>query len=72
MTPFGRKIRPLRVSRGVNLQGMSTALGVSTSYLSALEHGRRARPSRARVQEIRQFFNLIWDEADEHQRLARI
>ncbi|MBE9555522.1 MAG: hypothetical protein IMF08_01590 [Proteobacteria bacterium] len=56
----------------MNLRDMSTALGVSTSCLSALEHGHRARPSRARDQEIRQFFNLIWDEADEHQRLARI
>ena len=72
MTPFGRKIRSLRESRGVNLQDMSTALGVSTSYRLALEHGRRGRPSRARDQEIRQFFKLIWDEADEHQRLARI
>lgn len=49
MTPFGRKIRTLRESRGVNLQDMSTALGVSTSYLSALEHGRRGRPSRTRI-----------------------
>lgn len=72
MTPVGRKIRTLRESRGVNLQDMSTALGVSTSYLSALEHGRRGRPSRTRIHEICQFFNLVWDEADELQRLARI
>jgi len=72
MTPFGRKIRALRASRGVKLQDMAAALGVSTSYLSALEHGRRGRPSRTRVHEICQFFNLVWDEADELQRLARI
>ena len=72
MTPFGRKIRELREKRGVNLQDMSAALRVSTSYLSALEHGRRGRPSRLRVHEICQFFNLVWDEADELPRLARI
>jgi transcriptional regulator with XRE-family HTH domain len=72
MTPFGRKIRALRAGRGVKLQDMAAALGVSTSYLSALEHGRRGRPSRTRVHEICQFFNLVWDEADELQRLARI
>ena len=69
MTPFGQKIWALRESKGVNLQDMSTALGVSTSYLSALEHGRRGR---VWVHEICQFFNLVWDEADELQRLARI
>lgn len=72
MTPFGRKIRSLRAARGVNLQDMAAALGVSTSYLSALEHGRRGRPSRIRVHEICQYFNLVWDDADELQRLARI
>ena len=72
MTPFGRRVREMREKKGVNLQDMSVALGVSTSYLSALEHGRRGRPSRVRVHEICQFFNLVWDEADELQRLARI
>lgn len=72
MTPFGRKIRALRQQHGVNLQDMAATLGVSTSYLSALEHGRRGRPSRTRVHEICQYFNLVWDEADELQRLARI
>jgi transcriptional regulator with XRE-family HTH domain len=72
VTPFGRKIRALRDQHGVNLQDMAAALGVSTSYLSALEHGRRGRPSRVRVHEICQYFNLVWDEADELQRLARI
>lgn len=72
MTPFGRELRALRERKGVNLRDMAAALGVSTSYLSALEHGRRGRPGRARVHEICQFFSLVWDEADELQRLARI
>lgn len=72
MTPFGRKVRALRERKGANLGDMAAALRVSTSYLSALEHGRRGRPSRVRVHEICQFLNLGWDEADELQRLARI
>jgi len=72
MTPFGRKVRVLRDRTGVSLHDLSAALGVSNAYLSALEHGRRGRPSRVRVHEICQFFNLDWDEADELQRLARI
>jgi transcriptional regulator with XRE-family HTH domain len=72
MTPFGRRMRELRAKRGVTLQQMAAALDVSPAYLSALEHGRRGRPSRTRVHQICQYFNIVWDEADELQRLARM
>lgn len=72
MTPFGRRIRELREAKGVTLQQMADALDVSPAYLSALEHGRRGRPSRTRVHQICQYFNIVWDEADELQRLARL
>ena len=35
------------VLRGVSQTDMATALGVSSAYLSALEHGRRGRPTWA-------------------------
>ena len=72
MTPFGRRMRELRARRRVTLQQMAAALDVSPAYLSALEHGRRGRPSRTRVHQICQYFNIVWDEADELQRLARM
>ena len=72
MTPFGRRIRELRAARGITLQQMAAALDISPAYLSALEHGRRGRPSRTRVHQICQYFNIVWDEADELQRLARL
>ena len=46
------------------------ALGVSAAYLSGLEHGRRGRPTWATVQKIIGYFNIIWDDAEELQRLA--
>ncbi|WP_417767004.1 helix-turn-helix domain-containing protein [Stappia sp.] len=70
MTPFGAKIRELRKKRGVTLSQMAEALSVSPAYLSALEHGRRGRPTWFMVQRIIAFFNVIWDEAEELQRLA--
>lgn len=70
MTPFGAKIRELRKKRGVTLSQMAEALSVSPAYLSALEHGRRGRPTWFTVQRIIAFFNVIWDEAEELQRLA--
>lgn len=70
MTPFGAKLRALRRARGVNQKEMAAALGVSPAYLSALEHGKRSPPNWAMVQKIIGYFNVIWDEADELQRLA--
>lgn len=70
MTPFGARMRELRAKRGVTQKDMAAALGVSAAYLSALEHGRRGAPSWALVQKIVGYFNVIWDEAEELQRLA--
>tara|TARA_R110002110_G_scaffold87054_4_gene227097 strand:- start:163 stop:564 length:402 start_codon:yes stop_codon:yes gene_type:complete len=72
MTPFGEKIRELRAARGVTMKDMAAALRVSPAYLSALEHGRRGRPSWAQVQAIIGYFNVIWDEAADIERLARL
>lgn len=72
MTPFGAKLRELRQARGVKLKQLAEGLGVSSAYLSALEHGKRGRPSWHLVQGVLSYFNLIWDEAEEIARLARI
>ena len=70
MTPFGERLRPLREERGILLKEMAADLGVSATYLSALEHGRRSKPNWSFVQRVIHYFNIIWDEADELQRLA--
>jgi len=72
MTPFGDRMRKLRSERGVTLKQMAEGLGVSSAYLSALEHGKRGRPGWHLIQRILAYFNIIWDEADEVVRLARI
>ncbi|MBN9673098.1 helix-turn-helix domain-containing protein [Roseibium aggregatum] len=72
MTPLGAKIRELRTKRGVSLKEMASALSVSSAYLSALEHGKRGKPTWFLVQRIITYFNVIWDEAEEIQRLAEL
>ncbi|MBZ3693812.1 helix-turn-helix domain-containing protein [Phyllobacterium calauticae] len=72
MTPFGEKLRQLRDERGISQKEMAKAIGVSAAYLSALEHGRRGQPTWDKLQRIIQYFNIIWDEAEELQRLAMI
>jgi len=72
VTPLGAKIRELRLKRGVSLKEMASALSVSSAYLSALEHGKRGKPTWFLVQRIITYFNVIWDEAEEIQRLAEL
>ncbi|MDQ0457956.1 helix-turn-helix domain-containing protein [Rhizobium paknamense] len=65
MTPFGDAVRRLREAKGVSQKEMAEAIGVSPAYLSALEHGRRGKPSFNLLQRIAGYFNIIWDEAEE-------
>jgi len=72
MTPFGAQVRALRKARGVTLKKMAADLQISEAYLSALEHGRRGRPTQHLVRQICGYFNIIWDEAEALEILARI
>ena len=72
MTPFGEKLRVLRQQRGLTQAQMAKAIRVSPAYLSALEHGKRGRPSWHLIQAIIQHLNIIWDDAEELIRLSRI
>ena len=70
MTPFGRRVRELRGQRGITLAQMAEGLGVTPAYLSALEHGKRGRPTFTLIQGTIHLLGIIWDEADELVRLA--
>ena len=64
MTPFGEALRGLRARKGISQKEMAVALGVSPAYLSALEHGKRGRPSFDFLQRVAGYVNIIWDEAE--------
>jgi transcriptional regulator with XRE-family HTH domain len=72
VTPFGARLRTLRADRGVTLKTLAAALRVSAAYLSALEHGQRGAPGSGLVHQVCEFFGLIWDEADDLARLAKL
>lgn len=72
MTPFGEKLRRLRAERGLSLKELAAELHLSPAYLSALEHGRRGRPSPGLVMQLCGCLGVIWDEAEELKRLARL
>ncbi len=71
MTPLGKKIRQLRAEKAVSQKQMASDLNISPAYLSALEHGHRGQPTWALVQKMISYFNLIWDDAEEIEQLAR-
>ena len=72
MTPFGARLRALRAGRGMTMAALAARLEVTQAYLSALEHGHRGAPSTGLVHQVCEAFGLIWDEADELARLARL
>jgi transcriptional regulator with XRE-family HTH domain len=72
MTPFGDKLRELRRARKLSQKEMAKALNISAAYLSALEHGHRSAPSFEFVQRVIGYFHVIWDDAEELQRLANL
>ncbi len=71
MTPFGARLRELRAERGITLSAMAADLHISAAYLSALEHGRRGRPTPGLVQQICGYFGLIWDDVETLKSLAQ-
>ena len=72
MTPYGEKIRELREHKGITMKKMADDLGVSSAYLSALEHGNRGRPGPGLILQVCGYFDLMWEEAEELKRLARL
>ena len=71
MTPFGTKLKFIRMQRNKSLGDLSKALKISIAYVSMLENGKRGRPADGLIELICSYFNLSWEEADELKFLAR-
>ena len=71
MTPFGIKLKYIRVQRHKSLKDLSRALKVSIAYVSMLENGKRGRPADGLIELICSYFNLSWEESDELKFLAQ-
>ena len=72
MTPFGLKVREWRRKYKRTQQEQATFLGVSKAYISALETGTRGKPSAIFVDQVCVWLGLIWDDAEDLKRLARL
>ena len=73
MTPLGAKLRAACArSAACRSRTWRGRCNVSSAYLSALEHGHRGKPTFTLLQRMIAYFNVIWDEAEELQRLAEL
>lgn len=72
MTPFGVFMRYWRTEKQATLAQLADYLAVSPAYLSALEHGKRGKPSFAMVDQICVYFELIWDDAEALKQAAQL
>ena len=69
-TAFGQRLRDLRVQKNITLSAMAKILGVTTSYLSQIETGKKPPSAPAMVDQICAILGLIWDDAEEMKTLA--
>jgi transcriptional regulator with XRE-family HTH domain len=56
VTPFGARLRALRVDRDLTLKDLAEGLQVSAAYSSALEHGKRGAPGPGFAHNVNEYF----------------
>lgn len=70
MNEFGPLLKQLRLSHRVTLRGIASKAGVSSTYISELERGVKAAPSKEVLDKIVKAMNLDKDEASQLYQMA--
>jgi transcriptional regulator with XRE-family HTH domain len=71
MTPFGKYMRNLRMEKGLLLKDVAERLGVTSAYLSALEHGKKGVPNAEIVRKTISALSLDVQAAGELAKAVR-
>ncbi len=58
MTPWGSLVRQYRAAKNISLKQMADGVGLSPSYLSAIELGSKGHPKTALVEKTIKFLRL--------------
>ena len=69
LTKFGKTVRKLRIDKGDSLKDMAETLGKTSSYVSAVETGKK-NPTYNMVREIAGHYSLTPDQTKELQLAA--
>ena len=70
MTPFGTVVRNYRGKKEISIKTLSKAIGVTSTYLSALERGKRRKPSKKVIEGVIKYFKLTGSQASEVRQAA--
>jgi HTH-type transcriptional regulator, competence development regulator len=68
-TPFGKKLRNYRIEHGIKLKDLADVLQVTSSYLSAIEMGKKNVPDALLIR-IAEYLRLDRLSIEELKRLA--
>lgn len=71
LTEFGKAIRKIRIDNGHILKDMADALGVSSSYLSAVEVGKKNVPQDF-VDRIAKIYHIADEQESELRQAAQL
>jgi len=63
ITPFGQELRKIRLDRNLLLKNMADKLGFTSSYLSAIENGKKKIPADF-IQTLAKVFDLSVEEVE--------
>lgn len=69
LTAFGKEVRKIRLDRGELLKTMADSLGVKSSYLSAIEHGKKAIP-KSFICSLTSLYSLSQNEIENLEKAA--
>ena len=69
LTAFGKEIRKIRLDRGELLKTMADKLGMKSSYLSSIEHGKKAIP-KSFISSLMRLYDLSDSELKNLQEAA--
>jgi len=71
MTPFGHSVRSIRSRQGITLTELANELGITVSYLSAIELGKRRKVPEELLKKISDSLGVSIQEREQLGILAR-
>jgi len=71
LTQFGKLVRKYRIDRDVKLYELADALGKTSSYISAVENGKK-RITNSLVSGVIDYFKLVGDAKSQMEEAASL
>lgn len=70
MTPFGKVMTNLRIDFGLSVKDLAELMGNNPAYISAVEHGRKGKPSDRFIEAVCRALELTEEQRQELEEAA--